>query len=73
MGRIVIYRNRAGVDMPAIVTQVIEQDKDDPDVHLTPFPPPGEAADPPDRQWGALYDASDDPLPQTWRWPERVG
>jgi len=82
VGRIVIYRNRAGVDMPAIITALAEEEGF---VHLHPFPPPGAA---PDRQmggdWGVehfdveLYtgvEAAEISARQArgrWRWPERV-
>lgn len=71
LGRIVIYRSRAGVDMPAIVTGLVEGDPDA--VFLEIFPPPGASKDIIDGHWGvvqALY--PDRAGPCTWRWPERV-
>lgn len=57
LGDIVIYRSRSGVDMAAIVTQVgiSATDGSEPYLHLSLFPPPGEAADPLSHQWGAPH------------------
>ena len=80
IGRIVIYRNRAGIDMPAIITG-LAQDPAAPQaivgVHLTCFPPPGEAPDYLDPTWGVRYrddDTHDGPadLAGRWRWPDRT-
>lgn len=68
VGRIVIYRSREGVDMAAIVTEVMN---DDGDVHLHPFPPP--SAGPPVLSYEhGTPQATDTWLDGCWRWPERV-
>lgn len=72
IGRIVIYRSRSDVDMAAIVTGLGPVDDDGVQrlAHLQVFPPPGEATELMDREWGVAQ--SDKPLPGRWRWPERV-
>lgn len=73
IGRIVIYRTRAGVDIAAMVTAVLE-DSPDEAVHLKQFPPPSVSADNIDHQFGApkAVGASELEMLGTWRWPERV-
>lgn len=68
IGRIVTYRNRHGVDIPAMITAVIEGD--DEAVHLEQFAPPGVSKDALSYQWGVAY--AEEPRRGTWRWPERV-
>jgi hypothetical protein len=78
IGRIVIYRTREGVDVPAIITYVIDGDRGD--VHLQPFVPPGVAPDTISYQWGVPCETADrvnvfdeDGHSRTaWRWPDRV-
>jgi hypothetical protein len=55
VGDIVLYRNREGVDMPAIITALLPADEDGVvrDVHLHVFVPPGEAPDQISHQFGA--------------------
>ena len=74
IGRIVIYRNRAGIDMPAIVTEVTDP-TEGLFVHLHIFPPPGQAADPlTDREWGWPHESQVVGVATgCWRWPERQG
>ena len=52
VGEIVLYRSKRDVVMPAIVTALTDET---PYVHLHLFPPPGEAADNLDHNWGAPY------------------
>ena len=67
LGDVVIYRNSDGVDMPAIVTAVIDGDVDG-GIHLHPFPPPGSGADILSHQWGvARADEPEEAEPRTWR------
>lgn len=70
IGRIVIYRNRLGVDMPAIITALGTFPGY---VHLCPFPPPGAAVDILSYEHGTTKASPDNPEPESWRWPERVG
>lgn len=66
IGDVVLYRSRAGVDMPAIVTAHVVLDERS--EHLTLFPPPGEAADVLSNDWGAERAAGDgEPGRRTWR------
>jgi hypothetical protein len=67
IGRIVTYRTRASVDIPAIITALVD---DGPAAHVTQFPPPGVGADHLSYEWGADYSA--EPADGCWRWPERV-
>jgi hypothetical protein len=73
LGRIVIFRDRAGVDMPAIITEVTDPDQGF--VHLTAFPPPRAA---PvvvfDQEWGWPHESQVFGASPTgcWRWPERT-
>lgn len=71
IGRIVTYRNRSGVDMPAIITALT----DDPEyVHLQLFVPPGASPDVLSYQHGTARAESGEPdelLAGCWRWPER--
>jgi hypothetical protein len=76
IGRIVIYRTRDGVDVPAIITHVIDEGDS---VHLQPFIPPGVAPDTISYQWGVLYETSENLIVDddgharmAWRWPERA-
>jgi hypothetical protein len=69
IGRIVIYRNRDGVDMPAIITALTDEPGT---VHLTVFPPPGAGAPILSHQFGTPLNDAEEPRQQTWRWPERV-
>lgn len=74
IGRIVTYRTRAGVDIAALVTAVID-DSPDEAVHLEQFPPPSVSADNISHQFGvpkAAEDATEFQTLETWRWPERV-
>lgn len=70
IGRIVIYRSRAGVDMPAIITALaVDEDS----VHLHLFPPPGAAADGLSYEFGtARAEDEQDPALETWRWPGKA-
>jgi hypothetical protein len=79
IGRIVIYRTRGGVDVPAIVTAVIDGEAGD--VHLHPFVPPGVGADAISYQWGVPFEGAegrtlaldeDGHARVAWRWPERA-
>lgn len=71
IGRIVIYRNSRGVDMPAIITALT----DDPEyVHLHLFVPPGQQPDTLSYQHGTPRADADEPdvlLTACWRWPDR--
>lgn len=78
MGRIVVYRTRDGVDVPAIITAVIDEGRGA--VHLQPFVPPGVSPDTISYQWGVPYDDpgghslpldADGRARACWRWPER--
>lgn len=66
IGRIVIYRTKAGADIPAIVTAVIDLEGA---VHLQQFVPPGVGMDAISYEWGV-----DGPAERNgcWRWPERA-
>jgi hypothetical protein len=65
LGDIVIYRNSDGVDMPAIITQLLGESGD---VQLAVFCPPGEAKDAVDYQWGAARaKGPDNAGRKTWR------
>jgi len=71
IGRIVVYRNHQGVDMPAIITALT----DDPEyVHLHLFVPPGHQPDVLSYQYGTPRADAGEPaelLAGCWRWPER--
>jgi hypothetical protein len=66
--RMVVYRNREGVDMPAVVTG--HDRNGDPFLHG--FPPPGATYDGAHHEWGirAAQDPAT-PTPMSWRWPAR--
>lgn len=66
LGRIVLYRNKDDVDMPAIITGLVPLDKTA--VHLHLFPPPGVSADVLSYQWG-VDQATEHVLAGRWRWP----
>jgi hypothetical protein len=69
IGRIVIYRSRAGVDMPAIITAVT----DDPGyVHLHLFVPPGAQPDILSYEHGTPSEVGVTDARGCWRWPERT-
>lgn len=74
---LVVYRSRAGVDMPGIVTALAPVDDDGVQraVFLELFPPPGEAKDLIDRQWGvaAARGVGEEWYVQRWRWPDDPG
>lgn len=67
IGEGVIYRSKAGVDLAAIITAVV--DADEGWVQLEQFPPPGVAADSIDYQWGVPQHVGDrEPRRGSWRW-----
>ena len=68
--RMVIYRDRNGSDMPAVITGVIDADRGD--VHLTCFPPPQLPPPALSYEFGTPQHREGPPLIDTWRWPERV-
>lgn len=55
IGDVVLYRSRHGLDMAAIVTAPADQEGHY--LHLHLFPPPGEAADYLDHEWGAPHES----------------
>lgn len=72
IGRIVVYRNSRGVDMPAIITALTD---DAEYVHLQLFVPPGQQPDVLSYQHGtprADRAEADFLLRGCWRWPDRT-
>ena len=67
IGRIVIYRTRDGIDLPAIITALV--DTDGRAVHIEQFAPPGVAKDHIGYQWGVEGPSLESGC---WRWPERT-
>ena len=71
IGRIVLYRSRDGVDMPAIITALVNPGGTD--VHLHAFPPPGASPDVLSHEWGTEQAKNPSrPACQSWRWPEHT-
>lgn len=63
LGDTVLYRNKDGVDIVAIVTELFDDDT----AYLTRLPSPTQTGDPNTTSYRIARDASDEPARQTWR------
>lgn len=64
IGDVVIYRNRDGVDMAALVTDLLN----DGAAHLHLFPQPAASRDILSHEWGSpRHEGDGEPRPGTWR------